>query len=246
MVLAASITSTHASTIRDNAGMFSADAIRQAQDRLDKIEQEYLVPVTIETIRSLEGRNIDAVLPERAKQNRAKGLYVLIAKDDSKIEVESSREYAKALTKARNLEVRSAFIAELKKRDFNAALNKGLEAIERVLAEAKADSGGVIRAAAPPAARGGPIQRARQGLPAAPGGGGGGFGLSSLLGIGLLVLAVLFGIRLLGSLFGGGNRGYAGPQQMGGPGYGRPGFGGGMGGGGGGGFMKGEKEEDKK
>ena len=149
LVLAASITSTHASTIRDNAGMFSADAVRQAQSRLDKLEQETQVPVTIETIDSLDGRDIDDVLPERAKQNRAKGLYVLIAKKETKIEVESSREYAKALTKARNQEVRDAFIEEFKKRDFNAGLNSGVDAIEKVLAAAKADAGGVIRAAAP-------------------------------------------------------------------------------------------------
>ena len=82
LVLAASITSTHASTIRDNAGLFSTDAVRQAQSRLDKLERENQVPVTIETIDSLDGRPIDTVLPERAKQNRAKGLYVLIAKQE--------------------------------------------------------------------------------------------------------------------------------------------------------------------
>src|SRR5688572_16967116 len=72
LVLAASITSTHAATIRDDAGMFSADAVRQAQNRLDKLERDKNVPVTIETIDSLNGRDITDLLPERAKQNRAK------------------------------------------------------------------------------------------------------------------------------------------------------------------------------
>ena len=177
LVLAASITSTHASTIRDNANFFSADAVRQAQNRLDKLEQDNNVPVTIETIGSLDGRPIDTVLPERrAKLNRAKGLYVLIAKQETKIEVESSREYSKALTKARMQEIKAAFVAEFKKRDFNAGLNSGVETIEKVLNTAKADGGGAIRAtapaAAPPAGRGGTAPRARPGLPAVPGGGG--------------------------------------------------------------------------
>ena len=157
------------------------------------------------------------VLPERAKQNRAKGLYVLIAKKETKIEVESSREYAKALTKARNQEVRSAFIEEFKKRDFNAGLNSG----DRGDRKGARRGQGRVRRRHP--SRGSPPPRvaARHRGPARASprhlrGGGGGFGLSSLLGIGLLILAVLFGIRLLGSLFGGGNRGYAGQQRMGG------------------------------
>ena len=125
------------------------------------------------------------------------------------------------MTKARNLEVRNAFIEEFRKRDFNAGLNRESRRSRAVLAAAKAEAGGVLRAAAPARAwrpgTAGPPGRSR-----GTGGGGGGFGLSSLLGIGLLILAVLFGIRLLGSLFGGGNRGYAGPHRMGGPG---PGYG---------------------
>ena len=67
-----------------------------------------------------------------------------------------------------------------------------------------------------------------------------GFGLGSLLGIGLLIVAVLVGIRLIGSLFGGGRGAYGpGPGGPGmGPGYGGgPGYGAGYGGRGGGGFF---------
>ena len=73
LVLAASITSTHAATIRDNAGMFSADAVRQAQSRLDKLERDDQVPITIETIDSLDGRNINDVLAERAEAEPCQG-----------------------------------------------------------------------------------------------------------------------------------------------------------------------------
>ena len=173
LVLAASITSTHASTIRDDAGLFSADAVSQAQSRLDKLEQDTKVPVTIETIDSLDGRNIDAVLEEHAKKSHARGLYVLIAKKETKIEVESHRAFSKVLTKARNQEVRNAFIEEFKKRDFNAGLNRGVEAIEEVLAEAKAQAGGTSaprpprrarrpRSAAPPGRSRGTWRRRRR------------------------------------------------------------------------------------
>ncbi len=51
-----------ASEIRDKAGMFGAEAVRKAQTELDRIEREYQVPVTIETVESLNGKTVDEVL----------------------------------------------------------------------------------------------------------------------------------------------------------------------------------------
>ena len=44
-----------AAEVRDKAGMFSPEAVKKAQSELDRIEREYWVPVTIETIESLNG-----------------------------------------------------------------------------------------------------------------------------------------------------------------------------------------------
>ena len=78
-------------------GCSSAEAISQAQAKLDRVEREYHVPVTVETIESLNGRNIDDVLPERAKAIGAKGLFVLIAKKPPKLEVERTSDYARGV-----------------------------------------------------------------------------------------------------------------------------------------------------
>ena len=63
----------HAAEIRDKAGLFSAEAVKKAEADLDRIEREYSVPVTIETIESLEGESIDDVLPQHAKAAEPRG-----------------------------------------------------------------------------------------------------------------------------------------------------------------------------
>jgi hypothetical protein len=222
LVLAASIGSAHASSIHDNAGLFDPDAVRQAEATLNRIERDSKVTTTIETIDSLRGESIEDATLRHAKASGTQGLYILIAKRETKIEVEASRAFANALTRPRRVAIRSAFIDEFKRQDFDGGLKQGVETIESEIAQAKAESGGVLRQAVP--APGVPVR----GRPAHQGS----FGLGSLLLIGLLILAVLFGIRLLGNLFGGGYRaGYPGPgpRPMGGPGYGGPGSGGGGG-----------------
>ena len=49
------------SDVRDTAGMFSADAVRKARDKLEKLERTIGVPVLIETVDTLKGETIDEV-----------------------------------------------------------------------------------------------------------------------------------------------------------------------------------------
>lgn len=55
-----------AASIKDEAGMFSPDATRNALDSLKRIEREHDLPVTIETIDSLDGQPLDAVTQDLA------------------------------------------------------------------------------------------------------------------------------------------------------------------------------------
>src|SRR5262249_52082010 len=100
LALAMSLTSGAArpATIRDQAGLFSGDAVRKAQAELDRIEREDRLPTTIETVGSLEGQNVGEVLQRHAEQAGAQGLYVLIAKKEKKIDVKASRRYRQAIT----------------------------------------------------------------------------------------------------------------------------------------------------
>jgi uncharacterized protein len=234
-----------AADIRDKAGLFSPEAVKKAEADLDRIEKEYSVPIAIETIDSLEGRSIEDVLPEHAKAADVKGLYVLISKKDHKIEVDSYKTYTKYLTRPRRVSIRDTFTHEFKAGSYDAGLAKGLDKIDSTLSEAKAEAGGTLKPTAAPAPRRAGQAQAPVGrnIPGKPSNLGGTMSLFITIGLGLLALFIV--IKILGAIFGGGNRGgYAGNQRMmgpgggggmGGPGYG-PGYGGG-GGGGGGGFM---------
>jgi uncharacterized protein len=217
LALAATIAPTVASAadVRDQAGLFSAGTVAEADRELDRIEAKTGVPITVATIDSLGGRRINDVLVEQARRTKAQGLYILLAREEQKILVEGSKRYD-ALNGGPASAVKEAFVeGGLKRRDFDAALLAGVSTIDRELGKAK-----VTPANVPPARRANPN--------------GGGFGLGSLLGLGLLVFGALFLFRMLGTLFGGAGQGYGmgRPGAFGQPGYGNPG-------GGGGGFMSG-------
>ena len=234
-----------AAEVRDKAGLFSPEAVKKAQSDLDRIEGRFSVPVTIETVESLDGKNIDDVLPEHARSIDARGLYILIARREHKTEAMTHKAYQKYLTRSRDVAIRNSFGPEFKKGNFDAGLAMGVEKIDSIFAEAKSEAGGSLRPATAPTA---PAPRRGAAAPApipAPIGRGvnkESWGMGSILTIGIVLLGVFLVIRILGALFSAGRgagAGYGGPGRMGGPGYGGggPGYGGGGGGGGGGGFM---------
>lgn len=225
LLLATSITSAaaQAASIRDGAGMFSAGAVRQAQAKLDRIERETRIPILIETVESLpEAANlkeaekrelIDDVAIDRARQG-GQGVYILISKDDHLISnVLTRRQLASRLSPNVRRNIRDTITSNFKKGDFDAGLTQGADAIGRALA------GGPVPGAVP--GPGGVAGRPR----------GGTSGVGTLLMIGLGIVAIMFVLRLLGNLFGGGQQqGYGQGQMgrqgpMGGPGWGGQGYG---------------------
>jgi uncharacterized protein len=223
MAATASLGTARASSVRDEAGMFSPAAVQKAEADLNRIEREFQVPVTIETIPSLEGQDIADVSLSHARRASSQGIFILIAKKEHKLYDRVTRSFNRAIGADRQRAIRDAFDAGFAKGDFDAGLAQGVQKIGSEVSAASAELGR-LRSAAPapvPGRPGMPVRRGNQG----------GFGLGSLLGIGLVIIGVLFFFRLIGSLFRGGG-GYApGPMMGGRPGYG-PGYGGG-----GGGFM---------
>ena len=228
LAFAATLSAGHAASVRDKAGLFSADAVRQAESELSRLEQNDQISTTIETIDSLNGQSITEAARRLAQETGATGLFVLIAKKESKIDAISQQSFRRAVNEPRLRAIQNAFLADFKKRDFDAGLLSGVRTIKAEIDSAKSEFGTLRQgagAAAPRVGRGG-----------GGGGGGmrrgnpnGGFGVSSLLFIGAIILGVLFFVRILGRLFGGGQANPMMGGRMGAPGYG--------GGGGGGGFM---------
>lgn len=223
LVLVATTALASASEVRDTAGMFSPAAVRQAQAILDRSEQANGHPIAIETVDSLGNRAIQDVAVEHARRYKNAQVFVLLAKKESKFWI---LERGGRFNQAQQATIKNAFVSEFKRGDFDAGLIQGAEALAS--AAATLPSARTVAAGAP----------VRRGVPAQKGGGS---GFTFILIIGGIVLAVLVGMRILGSLFGAGRGGYGAPggmrPGMGGPGMGGPGMGYGGGGGGGGGFF---------
>ena len=130
------------SEIRDTAGMFGRDAVREALARLVTLERTYRVPTTIETIESLRGEPIDEVAQRMAKRlgPQGKGVYILMAKDDHRLEVLVSREYSALNVRAKKFAIRDAFLDDFRKREFDAGLRHGLDVVEKTFASSLGDA----------------------------------------------------------------------------------------------------------
>ena len=139
------------SDVRDTAGMFSADAVRAARDVIAKIERTIGVPVLIETIETLNGETIDEVAIRLARRSGAQGVFILIARKESKIEVLASRRYTEALPRPARTKVRSAFIEGFRKKNFDDGLREGVAALDAELASARSE--GKVPLAEKPASR---------------------------------------------------------------------------------------------
>lgn len=221
--------------VRDKAALFSPEAVKKADAELARIERETKCPVVIETIRSLEGTPLDAAVKERGKDERIRGLFVLIPVKEHKVDAGASHEFDKFLSRPIYQSISNAFADGFKHRDFDAGLAAGVANIGSTLRGIKFDN----RAAA---AQGTPGRQPAN----APVRAGGGSGMSSLIWIIAGVIGVMILFRIIGAIMGAGRGAAGGPGYGGGrgpgygPGYGGggPGYGGG-GGGGGGGFMSG-------
>ncbi len=125
-----------ASLIRDSAGLFGPGAITAAERRLRTIEKETQVATRIETVDSLKGELIGEMAARSARVSGIQGIYVLIARKESKIEVLVSRRFSNVLSKARIEAIRLAFIEAFRRQEFNEGLTRGVNSIQEVIGEA--------------------------------------------------------------------------------------------------------------
>ncbi len=130
------------SEARDPAGMFSREAVREALARLVTLERTYRVPTTIETVESLRGEPIDEAAQRLAKRlgPQGKGIFILMAKEDHRLEVLVSREFPALNVRPKKFAIRDAFLDDFRKGNFDAGLKHGIDALEKTLASSLGDA----------------------------------------------------------------------------------------------------------
>jgi glc operon protein GlcG len=123
--------------IRDRAGLFGADAIAQARRELERVSRETGVSIVIETIDSLEDQPVDRVADGLARRSGIRGIFILAARKEHKLEVLPSREYREILTDAHRRAIISAFAEGFGRRDFNDGLKRGVAAVVAMMEAAR-------------------------------------------------------------------------------------------------------------
>ena len=214
VILAASLLSpgVWASTteVRDGAGYFSADAVAKANTELRQIAQTASCDFVVETMAEIPAEKKDqynaeqraqffsALAQERAKAGRINGLYVLICKQPSYLQLAESgpkgrRDYFSAAT---NEQIRRVLLEGFKAKQYDEALLKAVSAAREGVAAAASSNVPVERDSAPAAA-------AKP--PAASTG-------STILLFVFIIFGAFLGIMLLRAIMGGfsGGAGYAG------------------------------------
>ncbi len=121
------------SIIRDKAGLFSADAIAESQRELNAIERTTGAATIIETIDTLGSEAADKVALREAERSGIRGLFILIAQKERKLEVLASRQYRDVLTEDHRLAIRKAFFEGFQHKDFNEGLKLGVAAIKKAV-----------------------------------------------------------------------------------------------------------------
>ncbi|MGB7161044.1 MAG: TPM domain-containing protein, partial [Tepidisphaeraceae bacterium] len=254
-LLLVTLTSVMLADVRDNAGFFSEDAVRQANFDLREIKRQYGKDLLVETYPTvpasvqpqLDQQGADAFFQQWARQRgqaaKTDGVVVLITKDPSHLQVTpGDKTKARAFTLDDRDRMRDVLVTRFREKNYDQGLLGAVSMFRDTLKVNLGSSG----AAAAAVERSGAAQRsdAPQRNPGAfepsrtqetsrrPGGGGISFWTILIWGIIILML-----VRLIRRLF----RGRTQPQQgfdprRGGvarPGYdprvdqGRPGFGGG-------------------
>jgi glc operon protein GlcG len=128
-----------ASEIRDAAGIFGVKEVEAALRRLRELEAALGVATIVESVDSLRGKSVDDVAVDLARRSATHGVFVLIAKRETKIEVLASRRIESALPRARRHAIRSVFIERFRDQDFDGGLRQGVEAIAVALRDAARD-----------------------------------------------------------------------------------------------------------
>lgn len=122
------------SAVRDGARLFSPEGVARAQRDLRAIERASGVPVVIESVRSLDGENLNAAAVEHAKALEGGGVFLLISqreKDVSRPLVH--REYAEKFPEERRAAIRNAMLEEFNHGRFDAGLRAAVDQIAKTL-----------------------------------------------------------------------------------------------------------------
>jgi glc operon protein GlcG len=123
--------------IRDRAGLFSAGSIAAAQRELERVARQSGASIVIETVDSLEGEPADRFAVNFARRSGIRGIFILAARKEHKLEVLGSGRYREILTDTHRRSIVDAFSEGFRRQDYNEGLRRGVAELVKVLESAR-------------------------------------------------------------------------------------------------------------
>ena len=103
----------------------------------------------IETVDSLEGEPADRAAVNLARRSGIRGIFILAARKEHKLEVLGSGHYKEILTDAHRRAIVEAFTEGFRRQDYNEGLKRGVAELARVMESARPVAGGSPRPPVP-------------------------------------------------------------------------------------------------
>ncbi len=114
------------SQVLDSARIFSPEAVQDAKKILDDLERASAVPVTIETVDSIDGSTIEEAALDAARRSGGQGVFLLIAKKEHKISRPLvRRQFEHRLPKEAREKVHAAMAEDFQAGKFDDGLRRG-------------------------------------------------------------------------------------------------------------------------
>ncbi len=135
--------------VRDHAGMFSADAVKEADAALREVRRQTHWTSTIETLDTLNGQTVRDAALSRAIALKDHGLFVLIAKKEHKFYAEPSKSASKTFTRSMIDELDATMTRDFKAGHFDDGLRDAVSLIRRTALSAPDTASGSV--STPPA-----------------------------------------------------------------------------------------------
>lgn len=117
------------SDVVDPVGLFGQEALAAARLALRKAERETGISVLIEVVEGLRGEPLEDAARQAAQRATGQGVFVLIAKQEKRLQVLVRRPYESRLPKDRQVSVRDSMLDAFKTGDFDGGLRRGVDEI---------------------------------------------------------------------------------------------------------------------
>ncbi|HEX8203320.1 MAG TPA: TPM domain-containing protein [Isosphaeraceae bacterium] len=135
------------SGVRDRAGLFSAEAVREADQVLREVERDSRWQAVIETVETLGGQPAPERALATAKGLNLRGVYVLIAPKERKVQVQASPSAEPTFTKPKVDAIVGAVTAAFRVKEFDRGLR---DAVAQIRQAARAQPAPAAAAATAP------------------------------------------------------------------------------------------------